>query len=74
MNDRQINLSVCFNIKAKVGNDSSDRQQGVDARFAVAKWIAQELLILEGTGELDITNGYGEVVVWDMEYPNVEEW
>jgi hypothetical protein len=72
--NNQRNYSVCFNIKATVGNDSSYDQQGVDARRMIAKWVVDELNILEGSGELDITpGGFCEVVVQDMEYPNVEE-
>jgi hypothetical protein len=74
MSDRIRNFSVCFNIKAVVSNDSSDQQQGIDGRFRIARWVAQELNILEGSGELDITpGGYGEVTVSDMGYPEVEE-
>ena len=67
----EFQLNVCFNIKARVAGDSVSYVKAEEAKKRVKKWVAEELVLTPGY-ELDITNGYGEVEVFDIEEINVE--
>jgi hypothetical protein len=66
-----FHLSLCLDMKVDITNDSSSRQKGVDARVRFIQWVQQELN-LPFAGELDISNGYGEVVIHGNEHINAE--
>ena len=71
MTTEEIQLIVTFPIKARVTSDSVSYVKAAEAKKRVAKWVAEELVIIAGY-ELDITNGSGEVEVFDIEEINVE--
>jgi hypothetical protein len=68
---KEISLNVCINLKVRVNNDSTDLQKEIDAKVRVIQWVSEELVIGPGD-ELDISHGYGEVEVFDLESINVE--
>jgi hypothetical protein len=73
----QFMVSVCLNIPTDITNDSSSRQKGVDARVKLAQWIKTELNIpafknAPAPSKLDISNGYGEVEIYDCELIHTE--
>jgi hypothetical protein len=68
---KQFKLNLTFDVVVDVTNDSTDRQKEFDAKVAIIKWVNQELNIPSGS-ELDISNGYGEIVIHDNEYINAE--
>ena len=72
MKTEEFQLNANFNIKARVAGDSVSYVKLAEAKKRVAKWVAEELVLTPGF-ELDITNGYGEVEVFDIEPINVEE-
>lgn len=71
MATEEIQFNVCFNIKARVCNDSVSYVKVQEAKKAIKRWVAEELVIQAGD-ELDISRGYGEVEVFDIEPINVE--
>jgi hypothetical protein len=71
MKTETFKLNVLFDVKVDVTNECSSRQKGVDARVAIMKWVHQELNIPSGS-ELDISMGYGEIVIHDNEHINAE--
>ncbi len=71
MSEQVVKLNVCVNIKARVTNDSTDRQKEIDAKVRVIQWVNESLNIPAGC-ELDISNGHGEVEVFDLESINAE--
>ena len=68
---KKVKFNVCINGEAEVNNDSTDFQKGIDAKVNVAKWV-KESLGLPPKHELDISLGYGEVVITNLESPKVE--
>lgn len=71
MTTKEYQLNACFNIKARITNDSIGYVKEVDAKKKVAKWIKEQLVLPAGC-ELDISMGYGEVEVFDIEPVSVE--
>lgn len=71
MTIQEFSLNVCFNIKARICNDSIGYVKEADTKRIVAKWATEELGLPPGC-ELDITMGYGEVEVFDIEPVTVE--
>jgi len=71
MTSKEYDLNICINIKARVSNESIGLQKEIDAKVRVIQWIQEELTI-PAKGELDISHGYGEVEVFDLESINVE--
>ena len=69
---KQVKLNVCFDITVDVSSDSSDRQKYVDAKFAIIKWLRQELIVPDDTNKLDIQGGFGEFEIYDLKDINVE--
>ena len=71
MTTKEFQLNVCFNIKARVCNDSIGYVKEQDAIKQVRKWVENEIVLTPGF-ELDISDGYGEVEVYDIEPISVE--
>lgn len=71
MTTAEIKLNVCINISARVTNDSIGFQKEIDAKVRVTQWIKEELNIPPDC-ELDISHGYGEVEVFDLESIHAE--
>ena len=71
MSTKEVNLNVCINLKVRVSNDSTDRQKEIDAKVRVIQWVGEELVVKPGQ-ELDISHGYGEVEVVDLESIHAE--
>lgn len=67
----ETSLNICINIKARVTNDSTDRQKEIDAKVSVIQWVKGSLNIPPGC-ELDISHGSGEVEVFDLKSINAE--
>lgn len=72
MTTEEIQLNVCFNIKARVTNDSVSYVKAEVAKKRVAKWVKEELYVGRPGDELDISMGSGEVEVFDIEEIKVE--
>ena len=71
MSKKVVNLNVCINLKARVNNDSRDLQKEFDAKVRVIQWIKESLNVPKGC-ELDISHGFGEVEVFELESINAE--
>jgi len=71
MTTKEFRLNICLDAKVAVTNDSSDTQKEFDAKVALIQWVKQKLNIPSDT-ELDISNGYGEIVISDNEFFNAE--
>jgi hypothetical protein len=72
MNTQQVSLNVCFDIMVDVTNDGSERQQRIDANFAITKWLKQELIVPDDTNKLGIHGGYGEFEIYNLDNINAE--
>ena len=71
MTTQEYDLNACFNIKCRITNDSIGYVKESDAKIAVARWVEAELVLTPGF-ELDISDGFGEVEVFDIKPVVVE--
>lgn len=71
MTTKEESWNVCINIKTRTTNESIGYQKEIDAKVRLIQWINEELNIPAGQ-ELDISHGYGEVEVFDLESINAE--